>query len=277
MCGRITLLTYEELLDAVMAVEQGRAASLRARAAAEPRAQARPGDAVYAIAPDGAALKLRRLTWGFALGDGKKLVFNTRIESALSGSRMWADAMQNGRCILPVASFFEPHGTEKTLSPKTGRAMKRQYEFFSEDARPASGNADANAGITSNGDGETNGCGNDGCGSRSGAEGASSGPGGTGGPGAVGITPARAVLLLASIHDGRRLSVVTTEPNAVVAPVHPRMPLVLRFEEVGTWLRGNFETLADRSSINLATRQEPIGIPKATGRQNADQLSLFPA
>ena len=212
MCGRITLLTYEELLDVVESVEKRTAAGLLREQDGATRAQARPNSVVRAITPVGGQLEISELVWGFPLDGGKKTVFNTRIESALEGSRMWLGPLRDGRCLLPVASFFEPHATETSISPRTGRPIKRQYEFASESGMP---------------------------------------------------------LLLASVHDGTRLSVVTSEPNASVAPIHPRMPLVLRFEEVEAWLYGDYATLADRSGISLAARPETPEPPAPA------QLSLF--
>ena len=208
MCGRITLLTYDELEEVLEAVEARRAMRIGRTTG---RAQARPGSSLQAIALTGNGLQLAPFTWGFNFPDSKKLIFNTRIESALGGTRMWAEAIRDGRCVLPAATFFEPHGTETTASPRTGRPMKRQYEFAS---------------------------------------------------------PAGEPLLLAGVHDGGRLSVITTEPNANVAPIHPRMPLALRFEEVPAWLGDDFASLADRSRIELTARPED---------ENAEppQLSLF--
>ena len=213
MCGRITVLTYEELRSVADAVERhaGQAPLLDPELRAQ-RSQARPASEVHALKPQGTHLEIAPFTWGFPLKDGKKLVFNTRIESALEGSPLWARALREGRCILPVASFFEPHATELSTSPKTGRPVKRQYEFTGDDDR--------------------------------------------------------APLLLAGVGDGGRLSIVTTEPNAHVAPIHPRMPLVLRFEEVEAWLYGNyndFAALADRSRVSLAAQPETPMQPASAG------------
>lgn len=208
MCGRITLLTYDELEEVLAAVEGRRAMRI---ARCESRGQARPGSELQAIAPSRAGLKIAPFTWGFTFPGSKKLIFNTRIESALEGTRLWAEPIREGRCVLPVATFFEPHGSETVTSPRTGKPMKRQYEFASPDSEP---------------------------------------------------------LLLASVQHEGRLSVVTCEPNASVAPVHPRMPLALRFEEVPTWLGDDFSALADRSSLELAVR--PEGDPA-----EPPQLSLF--
>lgn len=59
------------------------------------------------------------------------------------------------------------------------------------------------------------------------------------------------LLFLAGIWQGAEFSVMTTAPNASVAPVHDRMPLVVRADEVRTWLFGDYASLADRSRIAL--------------------------
>ena len=53
-----------------------------------------------------------------------------------------------------------------------------------------------------------------------------------------------------------RLSLVTTEPNAAVAPVHNRMPLALEPGEAALWLRGVYEPLLDRGAVRLTARPE---------------------
>ena len=212
MCGRFTYLTYDELADVVQVVEQRGSARLRSGVE---RAQARPGSDVHALVPRASCLEIEPFIWGFEL-PGKKLVFNTRIESALGGSALWADAIREGRCILPVASFFEPHASETVRDLRTRRLGKRQYEFADAHSMP---------------------------------------------------------LLLASVHDGGRLSVVTTEPNESVAPIHNRMPLALRFEEVPLWLEGDFTPLADRSDFELLARPEDAG--RVDCESDDPQLSLF--
>lgn len=57
--------------------------------------------------------------------------------------------------------------------------------------------------------------------------------------------------LLGGVSDNGRLSIVTTEPNDDVAPVHDRMPLVLAPHEVATWLSPDYARLADRSAVRL--------------------------
>lgn len=202
------MLTYDELQEVLEAARAQRAMRIAHR---DDRAQARPGSALQAICPAAEVLQLVSFNWGFSYPDSNKLIFNTRIESALGGTRLWAEPIRDGRCILPVATFFEPHESETATSPRTGKPVKRQYEFSSPNGEP---------------------------------------------------------LLLASVQREGRLSVVTTEPNVSVSPVHPRMPLVLQFQEVDEWLHGDYAALANRSGMSLLARPEDDGEEPA-------QLSLF--
>ena len=225
MCGRFSYLTFQEMEDVVGALERQR--KERVRAAGRPgdvvrlsavtnRDQARPRSAVQAVVSRGQRFELADFSWGFRPTASTDVVFNTRLESALSGVPLWRRPLREGRCILPVASFFEPHRSEKAVSPKTGRPVKLQYEFRDVDGAP---------------------------------------------------------LLLASIHDGTSLSVLTTEPNTQVRPVHPRMPLVLALDEVPRWLEGDLaklSALADRSQVRLAVTPE-----RPTPESPPEQLSLF--
>ena len=81
--------------------------------------------------------------------------------------------------------------------------------------------------------------------------------------------PDGAPLLLGCLHMDGRLSVVTSEPNAAVQPVHDRMPLVLRQDELPTWLGEGYARLADRSGIALSPT------PELPLREQAHQESLF--
>lgn len=68
--------------------------------------------------------------------------------------------------------------------------------------------------------------------------------------------PGRSVFLLAGIQGGGRFSVVTTEPNASVSPIHSRMPLVLGPGESSVWLGTGYASLADRSRIQLVAEAD---------------------
>lgn len=64
------------------------------------------------------------LLWGVDVSWKRGLVFNARIESALSGSGLWSEAVENGRCIVPVRAFYETRNGEGGTG---GR--KPQYRF----------------------------------------------------------------------------------------------------------------------------------------------------
>jgi len=128
MCGRFTVLTRAEVEAAVRAVE-GRQA-LAPLASGSARTQARPRQVVPVFTE---VFDIKDLVWGFMFPWSKSPVFNTRIESILSDSATWREAVREGRCVIPAAGFFEPHATETVPSPRTGKAIKRPYEFAAVD------------------------------------------------------------------------------------------------------------------------------------------------
>ncbi len=69
--------------------------------------------------------------------------------------------------------------------------------------------------------------------------------------------PGHQVFLLAGVCDQERVSIVTTRPNADVAPLHSRMALVLGPGESSVWLGPDFASLADRSSVRLSVTGDP--------------------
>lgn len=68
--------------------------------------------------------------------------------------------------------------------------------------------------------------------------------------------PGARAFLLAGIYEDGCLSIITVEPNASVAPVHNRMPLVLGPGESSIWLGPDFASLADRGGVNLNAEPE---------------------
>ena len=213
MCGKCVVLTYDEVLDLVMRIEvsgPAAAAEWPARAAG---ATVFPSSAVPLIIPAGETacllppfvpgdLQVRGMRWGFEEPWKPGVVFNTRIESA--GRPMWRDSMEHRRCIIPVRSFFETSATETVPSPRTGRPMRRSFEF-----------AEPNGQVT----------------------------------------------FVGGVWRGDRFSMVTTEANRWMAPVHHRMPLVLRPSELAQWLGPDYLRLADRSSVELAVRDASEAAP----------------
>lgn len=142
MCGRFTMLTFDEVEGVVRALEMHTPFNALSDWPAQARPCARPGAVVGVIAPAGAlggegrsdgssdTLTHAPLTWGFPVEWSTRPVFNTRIETALGPNPgMWGAPIAQGRCLVATAGFFEPHATETDRSPRTGKPIKRQYRF----------------------------------------------------------------------------------------------------------------------------------------------------
>lgn len=151
MCKRCIIFTYDEALDIVMKLEVGAPLNFSPDwpvqtteaypksvvplivptfdtaviAPASVFAAKSPNASLPAFAPG--SLDVRKLSWGFEESWKPGVVFNTRIESATKPT--WRESMQHRRCILPVHAFFETHREETYPSLKTGKPIKRQYEF----------------------------------------------------------------------------------------------------------------------------------------------------
>lgn len=80
-------------------------------------------------------------------------------------------------------------------------------------------------------------------------------------------------VFLAGIFEAGYVSVLTTQPNDIVSPVHKRMPLVLRPEELGEWYEGEAAAFADRTNIQLMAIAEDEFLGDNTAAQ--EQISLF--
>ena len=192
MCGRMLVFTLDEVHQVVAAMRRG-VENPYPDWPARPPINAFPQSEVPVVAGAGLPVEgalsggaagetepaIRILRWGYPVSWQPGPVFNTRVESLMAGKGMWRESVETGRCIIPTRGFFERHSSEKARSPKTGRLVKRQYEFHLVD---------------------------------------------------------EPVTWLAGISEGGHFSVVTTEPNRFVAPVHHRMPMVLRRAELGEWL-----------------------------------------
>ncbi|MFR5829089.1 MAG: SOS response-associated peptidase family protein [Adlercreutzia equolifaciens] len=64
------------------------------------------------------------MLWGVDVSWKRGLVFNARIESALSGSGLWNQAIEDGRCVVPVRAFYETRNVDEGA-----RGRKPQYRF----------------------------------------------------------------------------------------------------------------------------------------------------
>ncbi|MGI6045571.1 MAG: SOS response-associated peptidase [Eggerthellaceae bacterium] len=202
MCGRCVIFTVDEVLGAIKDIEAQVPLKIEPDWPAR-RVQAYPNSVAPLIVPrfDTAlglsglgvgSLGVQEMAWGFDESWTSGVVFNTRIESAAKPT--WRESMAHRRCVLPVSSFFETNKNETYTSPKTGRLIKRQYEFR---------------------------------------------------------VPGQDVILIGCTWKDNRFSMVTTEANEDMAPIHHRMPLIVRQEELPLWLGPHYRELADRSSIKL--------------------------
>lgn len=63
--------------------------------------------------------------------------------------------------------------------------------------------------------------------------------------------PGQEVIFIGCTWREDAFSMVTTNANADMAPIHHRMPLIVRQEELPLWLGPNYQQLADRSDIRL--------------------------
>ncbi|WP_022859381.1 SOS response-associated peptidase family protein [Bifidobacterium magnum] len=64
--------------------------------------------------------------------------------------------------------------------------------------------------------------------------------------------PNMPVIFIGGIRRDDEYSMVTTRANALMEPVHARMPLILHPTELTTWLGPDYMRLADRSQVPLA-------------------------
>lgn len=216
MCKRCVIFTYDEVLDIVLKLEVGvplnfspdwpvRTTEAYPKSVAPlivPKfdtATAVPTSTLSAESSNASlptfapgSLEVREFSWGFEESWKPGVVFNTRIESATKPT--WQESMLHRRCILPVPAFFETHREETYPSPKTGKPIKRQYEFR---------------------------------------------------------VPEQDIIFIGCTWRGSTFSMVTTDANADMAPIHHRMPLIVRQEELPLWFGPNYQQLADRSKIRL--------------------------
>ena len=63
------------------------------------------------------------------------------------------------------------------------------------------------------------------------------------------------IVWMAGIFEDGHYSIMTTAPNTWVKEIHPRMPIVLRQNELDIWLDGTYTALADRQSVQLESHR----------------------
>lgn len=219
MCKRCIIFTYDEVLDIVQRIEVGAPLNFNpdwpvrtteaypksvaplivskfdtaVTAAASVLTAESTNESLPAFPPG--SLGVRELSWGFEESWKPGVVFNTRIESATKP--MWRESMKHRRCVLPVLAFFEAHREETYPSPKTGKLIKRQYEFR---------------------------------------------------------IPGQEIIFIGCTWREGTFSMVTTDANADMTPIHHRMPLIVRQKELPLWFGSDYQLLANRSETRLESR-----------------------
>ena len=202
------------------------------------------------------------LLWGVDVSWKRGLVFNARIESALSGSGLWSDAVEGGRCIVPVRAFYETRNVENAASVGAGAALVEDAPFGASDPAELTRGAvaDVEQGILGL-DGNP-------------AASASRRPRGRK-PQYRFSNAGGTALLLAGLRLGDRFVLVTCEPDAVVGHVHSRMPLSLTAPEALAWLDRSTDAcdlLARHVPVPLESQEEPAPTKRPA---DPDQMSLF--
>lgn len=132
MCKRFTPLSHNEAQGILDAFTEGKPIRLPDKDINDAKHDTFPGKTSPVFLSDGkGGLVLMEATWGFPAADGKKLIFNTRLDAALrhlaSGEGMWSKAIGQGRCLVPTRAFYENHKTDKRYSDKSGKLVKQQY------------------------------------------------------------------------------------------------------------------------------------------------------
>lgn len=151
MCHRFTPLSADEtdrVIDYLRAVKNLLDQGLSAEDTLPPMAplgaiplealDCYPGAECAVVVPgsEPGSLNRRTLSWGVEAPWKKGLVFNARIESALRGEGLWREAMERGRCVVPVRAFYETRNV--VADPASGSAAaagsssrRPQYRFAS--------------------------------------------------------------------------------------------------------------------------------------------------
>jgi len=207
MCGRYTLFTPAAELETRFGADFGDF---------DPSYNCAPGQELPVIA-DEDPTAARRMEWGLtpSWADESFGLINARAETVRE-KRSFADAFERRRCLVPADGFYEwvdgggPDGTDG----RGGGSGKTPYRVAFEDDRPF-----AMAGLYERWEPPEPETTQTGLGAFGGGS-AESDDDGTDGP-------------------VETFTVVTTEPNDLVADLHHRMAVVLDPDEEETWLRGD--------------------------------------
>lgn len=212
MCGRYTLFTPAADLEARFGADFG---------GVEPSYNCTPGQELPVIA-DEDPTAATRMEWGLtpSWADESFGLINARAETVRE-KRSFADAFERRRCLVPADGFYEwVDGGGPDGDNERGDPGKTPYRVAFEDDRPF-----AMAGIYERWEPpepET---------TQTGLR-AFGGGSDDGGEGDGNDGPAET------------FTIVTTEPNDLVAELHHRMAVILDPDEEETWLRGDADEAA---------------------------------
>ncbi|ESP89128.1 SOS response-associated peptidase [Candidatus Halobonum tyrrellensis] len=208
----------------------------------EPRYNCAPGQDLPVVAGDDPD-RMRRMTWGLtpSWADEPMDLVNARVET-VADKRSFADAYESRRCLVPADGFYE---WSESRPDGTAGDDKRPYRVAFDDDRPF-----AMAGLYE----------------RWTPPARQSGLGEFGAGGEAGDTEAV-----------ESFTVLTTEPNAVVSPLHHRMAVVLRPDAESDWLSGELgaEALRDPYADD-AFRAYPVST-RVNSPANDDPSLVEPA
>ena len=214
MCGRYSLFTPRTALEDRFDAD--------APADYEPRYNCAPGQSLPVVANDDPG-EMRRMKWGLtpSWADEPMELINARVET-VAEKRSFADAYESRRCLVPADGFYEwsqarpdADGAADGTGESANGGGKQPYRVAFSDDRPF-----AMAGLYE----------------RWAPSARQSGLGEFGAGGTEEAT-----------ESVESFTILTTEPNAVVSPLHHRMAVVLRPDAEADWLAGDLdaEALAD--------------------------------
>lgn len=159
----------------------------------------RPTDTAPILTASATGMECRFQQWGLPGFQGKQVIFNARIESALE-KKAFREGMEHRRIVVPAAWFYEWN-------------RKKEKNMFYRTGKPA--------------------------------------------------------LFMAGIYqryeDGDRFTILTTQANASMKPVHERMPLILEENEIAPWI-------FDKRKAGELLQNVPCLLDRKT---EYEQLSLF--
>lgn len=243
MCGRYTLTlerdAFEDRFDVTVDPDEF-----------EPRYNAAPGQRLPVVTDD-APGTVRRLEWGLVpswADDDSGGAINARAET-VDGKPSFREAYERRRCLVPADGFYEWVETESGKQP---------YRVAFEDDRPF-----AMAGLwerwePDEGDPGTTQSGLDAFGGGLESEGESDADGDGDGDGAL-----------------ETFTVLTTEPNDLVADLHHRMAVILEPDREREWLTADDPKAAGLLEPYPAGEMRAYPVSTAVNDPSTDEPSLI--